>query len=190
MQTKLFSSLFTHALLAICLLACNSTDKSENQPTNQTSTSVNPSDTTLNTETVMEHPTPPPPALLSSQKGPDDSQVDLLKAQVKGSILTVELQYKPGSEDKPVSSTYAINQVSVTDEVTTKTYSVMKDGSGHYMASPMRTDQGKQLINIAISSYDKPVAVWFKFPAPPVDTKTIAIKIPDVGTYKGIPISR
>lgn len=190
MQTKLFSFLLTRALLAVCLLACNSTDKSENPSTTQTTTSVNPSDTTLNTETVMENPTPPPPALLSSQKGPDGSQVDLLKARVKGGILTVELQYKPGSEDKPVSSTYAIDQVRILDEATTKIYSVMKDGSGHYMTSPMRTDQGKQLINIAISSNDKPVAVWFKFPAPSVDTKTIAISIPDVDTYKGIPISR
>ena len=178
MRPKLVSTQLALTFVAGWLLTCNSAHQS---------TRV----TKQNTETVMEHPTPPPPTLLSSQKGPGDSQVDLLKAQVTDNILTVELQYKPGSEDKHVSSTYAIDQVVVTDETTAKTYSVLKDQSGTYMASPVRTDQGKQQINIDLSSSkDKPVAVWFKFPAPPVDTKAISISIPEVGTYKEIPVSR
>lgn len=192
MQTKLIPIRLIFVSLIGCLVACNSMKKS--------------SSATVNTETVMEHPNPPPPALLSSQNGPYGSQVDLLKAQVTGNILTVELQYKPGSEDKrpsrsdtvrrmvpagSVSSTYEIGQVVVIDEATAKTYNVLKDESGNYMASPLRTDQGKQLVAIDMSSMnDKPVAAWFKFPAPPVDTKTIAITIPEVGTYKEIPISR
>lgn len=194
MQTKLVSIQLTIALLAGCLLACNSADKSTNHSTTQP-------DTTVNTESVMEHPNPPPPAILSSQEGPNGSQVDLLKAQVKGRILTVELQYKPGSENKrrsrsgvpagAISSNYAIDQVSVTDEATAKTYSVSKDQSGNYMASPLRTDQGKQSVTISIPSVkDKPVSVWFKFPAPPINTKTISVTIPEVGTFKAIPLSR
>lgn len=189
MQTKLVSTQLTLALIAGCLLACNSADKSTNQPTTETSTSVNGPETTPNTESVMEHPYAPPPAILSSRKGPDDSQVDLLKAQVKGNILTVELQYKRGSEAKPIASNYAIDQVSVVDEATAKTYSVLNDQSSNYMASPLRTDQGKQRINISALN-DSLVSVWFKFPAPPVGTKTISITIPEVGTYRGIPLSR
>ncbi len=149
----------------------------------------------------MEHPNPPPPALLSSQKGPADSQVDLLKAQVNGSILTVELQYKPGSVDNrrsrsgvpagAVSSTYVLDGVSVVDEASAKTYSVLKDESGNYMASPLQTEQGQQRITMTIpSGKDKPVSVWFKFPAPPVETKTVSITIPEVGVYQHIPLSR
>ncbi|RYF78293.1 MAG: hypothetical protein EOO39_01835 [Cytophagaceae bacterium] len=160
----------------------------------------------MNTEAVTEHPYAPPPAVLSSRKGPSGSQVDLLKAQVNGDTLTIELQYKAGLEDNrrsrsgggvafqpagAVASTYAIDEVSVTDEVTAKTYSVLKDPSGQYMASPLRTDQGKQLINISIpSGKDKPVSVSFKFAALPVDTKAVSITIPDVGSYKNIPLSR
>jgi hypothetical protein len=191
MQSRLVSSLLTFALVAGWLVACNSTDKSSNQPATQTPASVTQPDTTVNTETVMEHPNPPPSPILSTQKGPDDSQVDLLKAQVNGSILTVELQYKGGSEGKRIASNYEIDQISLIDEATAKKYSVLKDQSGNYMASPRRTDQGKQLINITIPSFkDKPVAVWFKFPALPVETKTISITIPEVGSYKGIPLHR
>ena len=96
-----------------------------------------------------------------------------------------------GSDGKRVASNYEIDQISVIDEATAKKYSVLKDQSGNYMASPLRTDQGKQLININIPSFkDTPVAVWFKFPAPPVDTKTISITIPEVGSYTGIPVYR
>lgn len=187
MQIRPVLSRLTLCLLAGCLVACNSSDKS----TTQTPTSVTQPETTANTESVMEHPVAPPPAILSSQKGPSGSQVDLLKAQVKEGVLTVELQYKPGPEDKPVTSTYAIDQVGVIDEATTKRYSVLKDQSGNYMASPLRTDQGKQQINMSIPSpNDTPVSAWFKFPAPPADTKTISITIPEVGSYKGIPLSR
>ncbi|GAB3317773.1 hypothetical protein GCM10027299_09120 [Larkinella ripae] len=138
----------------------------------------------------MEHPNPPPPALLSSQKGPHDSQVDLLKAQVNGNILTVELQYKPGTEGKGVLSNYDIDQVVVIDEVTAKKYNVLKDQSGKFMASPIQTDQDNKRIKISISSNDKPVTVWFKFPAPPADTKAISVTIPEVGSYNDIPLSR
>ncbi len=184
MQIRLISIQLTMALLAGCLLACNPAYKSTKQRTTR-------SDTTVNTEAVVQHPNPPPPAFLSSQKGPNGSQVDLLKAQVNGDTLTVELQYKAGSEANRMASTYAIDQVSVVDETTAKTYSVLKDQSGNYRASPLQSDQGKQFINIPIpSDKDKPVSVWFKFAAPPIDTKTISITIPDVGSYKNITVYR
>lgn len=62
MQTKLVSKLLPFALAAGCLLGCNSTDKSTNQSTTDSSTSVTRPDTVINTESVMEHPTPPPQA--------------------------------------------------------------------------------------------------------------------------------
>lgn len=160
----------------------------------------------MNTEAVTEHPIAPPSPILSSQKGPNGSQVDLTKAQINGDTLTIELEYKPGTEANSqsrsgggaalrpagvVSSTYAISQISVTDEATTKTYSVLKDQSGTYMVYPLGTDQGKQSVTIPVpSAKGKPVSVSFKFPAPPLDTKTISVTIPDVGTYKAIPLSR
>ena len=197
MQIRLVSIQLIMALLTGCLFACNPATRS-------TKKRLTRSDTTVNTEAVTEHPYAPPPAVLSSQKGSNGSQVDLLKAQVNGDTLTVELQYKAGPEDntrsgggatfrpaEAVGSTYAIDQVRVTDEATAKTYSVLKDPSGQYMASPLRTDQGKQLINIRIpSGKDKPVSVSFKFAAVPVDTKAVSITIPEVGTYKNIPLSR
>ncbi len=60
MQTKLVSRLLILALVASCLLACNSTDKATNQSPTDTSTSVTKPDTVINTESVMEHPNPPP----------------------------------------------------------------------------------------------------------------------------------
>ena len=199
MPIKIVSTQLTIALMAGCLLACNSAYKSTKQPLTR-------SDTTVNTAAVVQHPNPPPSPILSSQKGPNGSQVDLIKAQVNGDTLTVELQYKPGPENNrrsgtgpsgepvpagAVSSNYEISQVSVTDEATAKMYSVLRDQSGNSLASPLRTDQGKQSINISIPSVKgEPVSVWFKFPAPPVDTKTISVTIPEVGTYKAIPLSR
>lgn len=188
MQIKLVSILFTVILLAGHMTACNSSKPSRR--------STSRSDTSVNTEAVTEHPIAPPSPVLSSQKGPNSSQVDLTKAQVKGDTLTIELQYKPGTEANSqsagvVASTYAISQISVTDEATGKTYGVRKDQSGTYMVSPLGTDQGGQSVTIPVpSAKGKPVSVSFKFPAPPVDTKTISVTIPDVGTYKAIPLSR
>lgn len=62
MLSKLFLKLFTLALVAGCLVACNSTDKTANQSRTDTSTSATKPDTVINTETVMEHPNPPPVA--------------------------------------------------------------------------------------------------------------------------------
>ncbi|WP_177236671.1 hypothetical protein [Spirosoma endophyticum] len=62
MQTKLVSKLLPFALVAGCLLGCNSTDKSTHESTADTLTSVTRPDTVINTESVMEHPTPPPQA--------------------------------------------------------------------------------------------------------------------------------
>jgi len=184
MHIRLVLIKLTLAPLAGCLLACNPAFKSTKQR-------ITRSDTTVNTEAVVQHPNPPPPAILSSKKGSNGSQVDLLKAQVFGDTLTVELQYKAGSEANRIASTYPIDQVSVIDEATAKTYSVLKDQSGSYRASPLQTGQGKQFINIPIpSDKDKPVSVWFKFAAPPIDTKTISITIPDVGSYKNIGVYR
>lgn len=62
MKTKLFLKVLTLTSVVSCLLACNSTDKSANQSPIDTSTTVTKSDTVINTESVMEHPNPPPAA--------------------------------------------------------------------------------------------------------------------------------
>ena len=62
METKFVSKLLTLALVVGSLLACTSTDKSTDKSPTDTSTSVTKSDTVINTESVMEHPTPPPAA--------------------------------------------------------------------------------------------------------------------------------
>ncbi|MBD2699552.1 hypothetical protein IC229_02815 [Spirosoma sp. BT702] len=193
MRTNRLVSKLVVICLAIWGISCTSADKSEKQEGAEPPVSVTQAATP-----AEENPTSPTtavtttPAILSTQNGPDGAIVDLTKAAVNGSILSVEVQYRHGTGGKGISSKYDIEQVSVVDEANAKKYSVLKDQAGKYMASPIWTDKGQEFINVNIPSFkkDEKTAVWFKFPAPPADTKTISVTIPEVGSFNGIPISR
>jgi hypothetical protein len=140
--------------------------------------------------------TPIPPAqntlgenkAIATRQGPNGLEVDLTRVGFAGDLMTVELRYRNPTAKEIWLDIFSLEQVSFIDDATSKRYSVVKDQSGQYIASPLYGSQGS--IN---PHYVKEMGysiVWFKFPAPPTTTQTISINIPNVSPFDGIRIQR
>lgn len=135
--------------------------------------------------TVAASPAPPPAAALRSSPGPRGSTVDLTRVQVTGSILTVELRYTPPPGEAVSQWFFNISDVSVIDDATSQRYGVLQDEEKKWMAAPLSGGR------IGVSTgRDKPAIIWFKFPAPPADSATISLNMPDVSPFDGVPVQR
>lgn len=180
-------------LLTICLLlpiglsGCQAkpeTPAKTEEPTNVTRTTPEPA--TKNTPQ-----TPATPAnVIQTQTGPDGLPVNLAKAQVNGDILTVEVHYSglPPNQNggnKFETRRVPISGVSYVDDATSKKYSVLKDSSGVWQAAPIDRED----IHF-VSKTGSPQVVWFKFPAPPAESQTVSITIPNVGPFNGVRVQR
>lgn len=139
-------------------------------------------------ETPPPTPAPPPVAALRTGSGPKGSQVSLVRAQVTGNVLTVELSWRTPDQGAGLDVYYFnVDQVSVIDDATSQRYGVLKDDSEAWMASPLNTD-GRQ---VRVQTDDgKPTVVWFKLPAPPATSQTVSINIPTVSPFDGVPVQR
>jgi hypothetical protein len=138
--------------------------------------------------------TPPPPAqktlgehnAIATRQGPDGLEVDLARVGFAGDLMTVELRYRNPTANEIWLNNFKLEQVSFIDDATSKRYSVVKDQSGQYMASPL----SGEYINPHYVKERGYSIVWFKFPAPPTTTQTISINIPNVSPFDGIRIQR
>jgi hypothetical protein len=127
--------------------------------------------------------------VIQTRSGPEGLEVDLVRAGITGSILTVELLYRNRTQAYVANVEMPIQQVSYIDDATAKRYGVLKDESGQYLASPLGK-RDKAIVDLGnfSSSGKRSKVAWFKFPAPPAGTKTVSINIPDVGPYDGISV--
>jgi hypothetical protein len=130
--------------------------------------------------------------VIATRPGSGGLEVDLTGVAVTGDILTVALRYRTVTDsynDTEVS--FPVDQVSITDDATSRRYGVLKDQSGQYMASPL---SGENSIKFTVKnggnfkgSYE---VAWFKFPAPIAQAQTISINIPKVAPFDNIRIQR
>jgi hypothetical protein len=184
------------ALATVLALGCGENSK-QAQEKEETS-SETPAGKPVVTEQTKpaEEPAEPSAPALSTQSGPKGFQVDLTRAEVNGAILTVEFRYrntnKNPNDPSRFSATYddyEIGDVNYIDDNTSKKYTVLKDEQDKYMASPTESYAPKK-INVKADSEGNPVNVFFRFPAPPADTKTISITVPGAGAFNGITVTR
>ena len=122
-----------------------------------------------------------------SQPGADGTTWDLVRAAVTGQLLTVQFQVKPTPGKSMTLTSQRMTDVSLVDDATSQRYSVLKDDTGKYMASPL-TSKGDDLR--VDSGVDKSAVVWFKFPAPPEGSTSVSINIPEVGPFDGVTVKR
>jgi hypothetical protein len=141
---------------------------------------------------VRQTPIPPGQKTLGENKaiatrqGPDGLEVDLTRVGFAGDLMTIELRYRNSTAKSIWIEWFRLDQVSFIDDATSKRYSVVKDQSGQYMASPLG---GEYIVANSVKEMGY-VMVWFKFPAPPTTTQTISINIPNVSPFDGIRIQR
>src|SRR5262245_33668487 len=144
---------------------------------------------------VRQTPTPPAQKTLgehnaiATRQGPDGLEVDLARVGFAGDLMTIELRYRNPTAKEIWLDMFRLDQVSFIDDATSKRYSVVKDQSGQYMASPF-SRLGDGSINPHYVKENGYSIVWFKFPAPPTTTQNISINIPNVSPFDGIRIQR
>ena len=157
--------------------------------TEQSQGSVNrstpqPSVETQQKEAVEQSGTPMTDKVMQTQRGPDGMKVNLIKADVIGKLLTVEIQYvytKRKGGDYSVGTDYHIKDVSYIDTATSKIYGVVKDKSGSWMASPLNN---QKKVDFYLNDSGDSQTVWFMFPAPSPETNFISLNVPGVGPFK------
>lgn len=167
------------------LSACNvREDDAAANAANPTVVTTAPAET-AEPATATSVPIAPPitvPAI-QTQPGPKGNTVALNKVAVTGNILTVSMTYSGGSD---CCVHIPIDDVSIIDDATSQRISVLKDGTGKYMAAPLESG-GR---NVGPDSHRSASVVWFKFPAPPATSKTVSIAIPDVAPFDAVPVTR
>lgn len=157
--------------------------------TEQSQGSVNrstpqPSVETQQKEAVEQSGTPMTDKVMQTQRGPDDMKVNLIKADVTGKLLTVEIQYVYTGRSGMIHSTstdYHIKDVSYIDTATSKIYGVAKEKSGSWMAAPL---DDKEKVSFMLNQLGDSQTVWFMFPAPSPETNFISLNVPEVGPFK------
>ena len=135
-------------------------------------------------EAVEQSGTPMTDKVMQTQRGPNDVKVNLIKADVTGKLLTVEIQYvypEGKSSGHSGSTNYHIKDVSYIDTATSKIYGVVKDKSDSWMAAPLND---KEKVSFMLNQSGESRTVWFMFPAPSPETNFISLNVPGVGPFK------
>ncbi len=173
-------------LAALAVAACGAPQDAEDAAAQKAAAEA-PAPSPL-AETPAPAPTPAPVTAIRTGSGPKGSQVSLVRAQVTGNVLTVELSWRTPDQGAGFDVYYFdIDEVSVIDDATSQRYGVLKDSASAWMASPLNTD-GRQ---VRIQTDDgRPSVVWFKFPAPPATAQTVSINVPTVSPFDGVPVQR
>lgn len=142
---------------------------------------------------VREEPTPTPSptpaaapteAAIRTHAGPDGTSVDLVRANVVGDILTVALTYRKA--DNHCCEYIMLDEVSVIDDATSQRIGVLKDNSGKWMAAPLHGTGDRLRVHVE----DGAAQIWFKFPAPSAEARTVSINIPNVLPFDAVPLTR
>ena len=122
-----------------------------------------------------------------SQPGPNGTTWNLTRVAVTGRLMTVQFQVKPEAGKSILTSSQRMTEVNLVDDATSQRYSVLKDDTGKYMASPLDSNGERVRINTDV---DRPGVVFIKFPAPPEGSTSVSINIPEVGPFDGVTVKR
>lgn len=174
-------SVATAGVFALLMAACSQPGEKAAPAPDETAAAPSPL-----AEAPAPAPVPSAAPVLATGAGPAGTQVSLVRAQVTGNVLTVELSYRPASTDwKTVY--FDVDKVSVIDDATSNRYGVLKDNANAWMASPLGT--GGRQIRVQMND-GLPAVVWFKFAAPPATSPTISVTVPDVSPFDGVAVQR
>ena len=132
-------------------------------------------------------PTPKPvPEVKALASGAfKNGEFKLTKVKVTGTILTVEFQL---NGQCCTNERIPIDQISYIDDASAKKFGVLKDESGQAMAAPLEMSSNKEYVDARLNGH--PYTIWIKFPAPPVESKTISLNMPYIGALDGMPVAR
>ncbi|WP_337829009.1 hypothetical protein [Pseudonocardia sp. TMWB2A] len=174
------------SLLAIpALAACQVKDDKADTGSTTTSSATPPAETPTQSTIAVEQKTEPvAQTVIQTQPGSDGVVVDLNKVAVTGDVLTVQLSVKAPNEDGK-SFYMSERQISIIDDATAQRYSLLKDGEGNPLASPLSGTRVGNYISKGSTGI-----VWLKFPAPPATSKTVSINLPGVAPFDGVPVTR
>lgn len=122
-----------------------------------------------------------------------DMEVDVLRADVKEGVLTVQLLYR-NTGNKEAHVRYPVEEVYYIDLKEKKKYHVLKDSKGEWIAAPVArsgigTESGSAANPLKIAAGGKQI-VWFKFPAPPDAVVKVNLVVPNVVPFEDLPITR
>ncbi len=103
-------------------------------------------------------------------------ELSVIRAKVKGDVLTFQVAFKNTSSKKRQYAFY-FKDVYYTDSKAKKKYYALKDSKGLYIAGPAYDHNGGGSFNVWLEPNAKAI-FWIKFPAPGNDTKSIDLYIP------------
>lgn len=182
MPSKYFASQAV-LLSALLLSACSSEKPAETDGAapGQTGTVVREKVAAPTAQPAEAAPSQP---AIQTQPGPHGSTVALNRASVTGDVLTIQLTYS--GAPKPNSQYMKLDDVSLIDDTTAQRIGVLKDNGGKWLASPLSSSG--DALNIALR--DTPTIVWFRFPAPPAQSATVSLNLPEAAPFDAIPVTR
>jgi hypothetical protein len=126
------------------------------------------------------------PKVIATRQARNGLELDLTRIGFTGDLMTIEFCVRNPTNEHVTFATFPLEKVSFIDDATSRRYSVVKDKSDNYIASPV---SGAYIERQRIDGGGYSL-MWFKFPAPPPSTQTISITIPTVNPFDGISIQR
>jgi hypothetical protein len=122
----------------------------------------------------------PADALASHNTNWSGVVADVTEFRRKGNILTALVRLRNTKTGGHTIVQFGIGNVYLMDAAGAKKYEVLKDEKGGYIASStglLTEDVGGEGIT-----------VWMKFPAPPLETKTATLAMPEMPPFEDLPI--
>lgn len=111
----------------------------------------------------------------------------LIKAKVRKNVLTIQIKVKAGTQKTSLKFYY--EAAYYTDLNENKKYFPLKDAEGQLIVGP-KYDAGHGGRFWEDLEPGQQRIIWIKFPAPPEDTKTIDVFLPDFLPFEDIAITR
>ena len=115
-------------------------------------------------------------------------EVSLIRAKVKGEVLTIQVLLKNTSSRNKDYGFY-FKDIYYTDTKEKKKYYGLRDTNGHYIAGPVEDWSAGGVFRAKLEPNAKAI-FWIKFPAPPATTETIDIYIPWALPFEDVKITR
>jgi hypothetical protein len=127
----------------------------------------------------QERAAPPADALASRNTNSAGVIADVMEFRRKGSVLTAVVRLRNVGTNAIALVEPRVGAAFLLDEPQGKKYQVLSDENGTPIAD------GGRSIGLTV---DSPLTIWMKFPAPPVETRTVSLTIPEMALFEDLPI--
>jgi hypothetical protein len=110
-----------------------------------------------------------------------NATAELYECKRKQGVLSIKVRFKA---IKNASQALYFEQTYVMDVGSGKKYEVLKDSDGNWIAA--NGTSGYARVDIYAG---QTASLWWKFPAPPAETKTITFALPEAEPFEDVPIT-